>query len=238
VKERIPLEDMADRIVEYGPERWRLLEEKRRKALRLLEALAPLHAETVVHGSIARGDVDRDSDIDVVITVPVPPDMVEDALHRAGYRPVHRVIVQATPSYTPKVYFHLDHEDEQVVSVPLAPLRPREREFYAFGGELGLEGVRRGLRVPGVNKALILIYPLPQGHAEISIEGIEAVAARIVGVSIETVRERIRVLTQRAETGRTGVYIKEPVPPGVAVSEVVVRLARENPHFRRAVSRL
>jgi len=235
---RVPIEEVADAIVEYGGERWRLLREKRARAVQLLEALKGLRARVVVHGSIARGDVRPGSDVDVVVLDPVPPDTVEYALYRAGLRAVYREIVQATPSYTPKVYFYLDHEGERVVSVPLARLRPREREFYRFGGELGLEGLLADRRVPGVTKDLVLVYPLPSGHAEISVVGREGLAARIVGVSIETVQERVRVLTTRRERGRTGVFVKEQVPPGVTVAETVERLARENPHFRQAISRL
>ena len=220
--------------VEYTEERWRILGEKRAKAIHLMRALRGL-GRPIIHGSIARGDVDKNSDIDVVIPSPVPPGLVELALERAGYRPVRRLIVQATPSYVPKVYFILDHREEMVVSVPLAPLRPREREFYKWGGELGLEGVERGARVPGVNKELLLIIPTERGHIEAEIEGIEGLVARILGISVETVMERVRVLTRRREHGRTGVYIEEEVPPGEPVEEAVRRLAERNKFFRRAV---
>lgn len=222
--------------VEYSEDRWRILREKREKARRLLEALQGLGSPRV-HGSIARGDVTPESDIDVIIPQPVPPGLVELALERAGYRPVRRLIVQATPSYVPKVYFVLDYREEMVVSVPLAPLRPREREFYKWGGELGLEGIAGGKRVPGVNKELLLIIPTPTGHIEAEIEGIEGLVARILGISIETVLERTRILTRRKEHGRTGVYIEQEIPPGEPVEEAIRRLAEKNKFFRRAVLR-
>ncbi|MCE4601043.1 MAG: nucleotidyltransferase domain-containing protein [Desulfurococcales archaeon] len=221
--------------VEYDEWRWRVLAEKRAKAVKIMEALRPLRVEVIVHGSIARGDVDRDSDVDVVVVEPVSPGIVELLLERAGYRVRYREIVQATPNYTPKVYFYLDEAEEQVVSVPLAVLKPREREFYRWGGELGLEGVRAGKRVPGVNKDLVLIIPTERGHVEVELEGNERLAAKLTGVSLETVEERIRVLSRRREHGRTGVFVKRPVPPGKSVEEVVEEVARENPYFRRAL---
>ena len=218
---------------EYTPRHWMVLDEKRRKAKRLVEALQPLRAPVVVHGSIARGDVREDSDIDVVILEPVPPSMVELLLEKAGYRVYYREIVQATPGCVPKVYYYLDEREEKVVSHPLARLRPREREFYKWGGELDYKGLARNVRVPGVSKELRLIIPTPRGHVEVEVEGNEHLVARIVGVSIETVLERVRVLTRRREHGRTGVFLKVEVPPGMSVEETVERLRRENPYFRR-----
>ena len=222
--------------VEYPPWRWRLLREKRRRALELVRALRGL-GSVIVHGSISRGDVRETSDIDVVVLEPVPPSLVELALERAGLRPYTRLIVQATPSYVPKVYFIRDPEEERVVSVPLARLRPREREFYRWGGELGPEGLERGERVPGVSKELVLILPTERGHIEAEVIGMEHVAARILGVSIETVEERVRVLTRRRAHGRTGVLLKREVPPGHPVEEEVRRLLEENKFFRRAIER-
>ena len=232
---RVAIEEIAERVVEYSEEDWRRLERKRRLAVEIMRALAPLRVEVIVHGSVARGDVKDTSDVDVVVVNPVPPDLVELALARAGLPAVDRLIIQATPHNTPKVYFILDPMEERVVSVPLAELSEREREFYRFGGELGLPGLLEGRRVPGVNKQLILIIPTESGHAEIAVEGNESQVASILGVSLETVEERKYVLTRRQQHGRTGVFVKEQVPPGVSVSEVVGRLARENPHFRRAL---
>ncbi len=218
--------------VYYDEERWKLLEEKRAKAVEIVRALSRLRATVIVHGSLARGDVKPSSDVDVVVVDPVPPSLVEVALEDSGFRVVYREIVQATPSYTPKVYFYLDHEEERVVSVPLAPLRPREREFYRWGGEVSLDDLLRGRRVPGVSKDLVLIVPTEWGHVEVEVEGNEHLVARMVGVSIETVMERVRVLSRRRRHGRTGVFIKEPVPPGRSVEEVVSELASRNPFFR------
>ncbi len=225
-------EGIGEEIV-YSNDRWMILSDKRAKARGILEALRRLNVEVIVHGSIARGDVREDSDVDVVIVNPIPPSLVELSLLDAGYRIHYREIVQATPSYVPKVYYYLDEREEKVVSHPLAKLRPREREFYKWGGELDMKGLLEDRRVPGVSKELKLIIPTSRGHIGLDVVGNEHIVARIVGVSIETVHERVRVLTRRREHGRTGVFLKVGVPPGRSVEEVVDRLRRENQYFRR-----
>ncbi len=221
--------------VTYTEERWELLREKRAEARRIMEALASRGLSPIVHGSIARGDVNESSDVDVVVPYPAPPYMVELALESAGYRPAKRIIVQATPSHTPKVYYALDEEELLMVSFPLVRLREREYEFYRFGGMLSLEGLVEDRRVPGVDKRLVLIEPTERGHRESPVIGRESEVARIVGVSVETVLERVRVLTRRDQLGRTGVFIKYELAPGESVGEAVRRLAAENKHFRRIV---
>ncbi|MEB2836524.1 MAG: nucleotidyltransferase domain-containing protein [Desulfurococcales archaeon] len=225
------------REVFYSRERWQVLEEKRRKAIVLMEALErSLRLPVITHGSVARGDVRPDSDVDIVILeTPRPPGILDIVLESLGYEVAKRVIVQATPGYTPKVYYYLDWREEVVVSYPLARLKPREREFYRWGGELDVEGLRGGLRVPGVNKELKLVIPKPWGHIELGVMGREGYAARILGVSLETVEERVRVLSRRRRVGRTGVFLEVEVPPGSSVEEAVERLARVNKLFRRAI---
>lgn len=132
----------------YNAKRWNVLRTKREKAINVMEKLADLHP--IVHGSVARGDVREDSDVDIAILRPVPPYMVELRLHFS-----HGYIVQATPFSTPKAYLALDEREEVVISFPLAPLSRSEIEFYAFGGQLDLEGLKKGLRVPGIDKSFI-----------------------------------------------------------------------------------
>ncbi|MEM1600523.1 MAG: DNA polymerase subunit beta, partial [Sulfolobales archaeon] len=62
--------------------------------------------------------------------------------------------------------------------------------------------------VPGVNKQLILIIPTEFGHVEYPVIGYEGYVAKVVGISVETVRERVEVLSRRDRVGRTGVYLK------------------------------
>ncbi len=223
------------RVVVYDESRWRLLRELRREAIRIMEALKLFHLNPIVHGSIARGDVKPTSDVDVFIPHPVPSYIVELALERAGLQVYSKLIVQATPSSTPKAYLVLDEEERRVVSFPLAKLSKTEYEFYYFGGALDLEGLRLGRRVPGVDKRLVLIEPIGVGHRESPVIGREAEVARIVGVSIDTVRERVRVLSRRDEVGRTGVFVKLEVDVGESIEEAARRLAARNPHFRRVL---
>lgn len=222
--------------VYYDENRWRLLQDKRSKAIRVMRALSTLGLPVITHGSIARGDVDEDSDVDIVIIEPPKPFMVDITLERYGFRVFKKVIVQATPTYTPKVYYYLDHKEEVVVSYPLARLRPRERGFYKWGGEVSLSDLLRGVRVPGVDKRLKLIIPTRWGHIEYSIVGRESEAARMVGVNIDVALERLRVLTRRREHGRTGVFLKVEIDPEEPVEEALKRLARENKFFRRRLA--
>lgn len=223
------------REVHYSERHWSILRSKRAKALRVMGALQPaVRLPIIVHGSVARGDVRKDSDVDIVVLeTPRPLGIVDIALEAAGFEVAKRIIVQATPGYTPKVYYYLDWNDEVVVSYPLGRLKPREREFYKWGGELDLEGLRAGRRVPGVSKDLKLIEPRPWGHVEYSVVGREGMVARLLGISIETVEERIRVLTRRREIGRTGVFIEYEVPAGVSIEEAIRELALENKQFRK-----
>ncbi len=229
---------MQDDYIEvyYDESRWRLLRDKRMKAVRVMEPLSRLGLPVITHGSIARGDVKPDSDVDIVIVEPPQPFKVDLALEQAGLTVYRKVIIQATPSYTPKVYYYLDYREEVVVSYPLAPLRPREREFYKWGGEVDLNALRRGVRVPGVDKRLKLIIPREWGHVEYSIIGREAEAVRVTGVSMDLALERVRVLTRRRLHGRTGVFLEVEVEPETPVEDAVRRLIKENKYFRRRLA--
>ena len=221
------------RVVVYDDARWRLLANLRKEAMKIMEALTRAGLPCIVHGSIARGDVKPESDIDVFVPIPVPSYRVEFALEATGYKVQQKLIVQATPSSTPKAYLVLDVEEKRVVSFPLAKLAKREYEFYYFGGALDLRGLVEGKRVPGVDKRLMLIEPIREGHRESPVVGREAEVARIVGVSVDTVLERVRVLTRRDEVGRTGVFVKVILGPEENVEDTARRISRENPHFRR-----
>jgi predicted nucleotidyltransferase len=223
------------RIVIYERSRWELLERLRKEAVRMMEPLVRIGLNPIVHGSIARGDVKPTSDIDVFIPHPVPSYMVELALERAGLRVYYKLIVQATPGSTPKAYIVLDEEERRVISFPLAKLSKTEYEFYYFGGALDYQGIVLGKRVPGVDKRLILIEPIPEGHRESPVIGREAEVARIVGVSLDTVLERVRVLSRRDEIGRTGVFVKVELDASENIEEAVKRIASRNPLLRRAL---
>lgn len=219
--------------VVYSDSQWRLLRMLRSEALKIMKALGRRGLRGVVYGSIARGDVHEGSDIDVMLPYPVAPYMVELALEEQGYRISHKLVVQATPGSTPKAYIFLDSEERRSVSYPLAYLQEREYEFYRFGGLLDGHGLEADTRVPGVSKQLVLIEPTLRGHRESPVIGRESEVARILGVSVETVLERVRVLSRRDAVGRTGVFVKLQLGPEDSVEEAARMEARRNPHFRR-----
>ncbi len=221
------------RKILYSERHWRLLGELRAKAARLLECLARNSLYAIVHGSVARGDVHPGSDVDVFIPVTVSHPVLLETLYACGEGVFETRIVQATPNYVPKVYLILEPDESRIVSYPLGQLTRGEREFYKWGGELGLDDLKREKRVPGVNKDLLLIIPQDDGHLEIPVMGNESYTARVVGVSLETVYERVRVLTTRREKGRTGVFLEISVPGDSDLSEVVKRIASKNPFFRK-----
>lgn len=232
VREKVASRGEESEVV-YNEERWRLLREKRSRALQIMRALSTMGLESILHGSLARGDVHPRSDIDVFIVNPTPSYKVELALERAGERIHFKRIVQATPSHHPKVYYFLDPEEKVVVSHPISRLGKREVEFYYFGGALDRARLESGARVPGVDKRLMLIKPTRRGHLEESVLGREAEVARLLGISIDTVEERVRVLSRRDRVGRTGVFINLELAPEESVEEAVKRLASRNPAFRR-----
>lgn len=223
--------------VVYDEAHWRLLQRLRREAIRIIEALAVTGLNPVVHGSVARGDVWEGSDIDVFIPYPIPSYKLEYVLELSGLQVRKKYIVMATPVNTPKAYVVLDDEERRTVSFPLANLKPREYEFYRFGGLLDREGLIRERRVPGVNKKLVLIEPVENGHLESPVIGFESVVAEKLGVSVETVLERVRVLSRRDSVGRTGVFLKHVLQPDETFEDAIQELARRNSIVRRALQR-
>jgi predicted nucleotidyltransferase len=224
------------RKVVYSEEHWRLLRKYREEASRLLECLARNSFYAIIHGSVARGDIHSGSDIDIFIPAVVSHPILVEILYSCGERIFETKIVQATPNYVPKVYLILDPSESRIISYPLGSLTRSEREFYKWGGELDLDGLKKGERVPGVNKDLLLIIPNKDGHIEIPVIDNENYTAKIVGVTLETVRERVRVLTNRREKGRTGVFLEITIPGDRDLSDVVKRIARKNPFFRKRLS--
>jgi len=215
----------------YDVERWNLLEEFRQKSEQIMEALEIFHLESVVHGSIARGDVNKKSDIDVFIVTQPSSFLVETALEKAGISINRRLIVQATPTYAMKAYIEIDENTS--VTFPLMKMRKVEREFYKFSGEATLKDLREGLRVCGVDKRLMMIEPTREGHGESTIIGREEQAAKLLGISVETVLNRVHALLRRDEVGRTGVFIEKELSTSETFEMALKRLADQNPAVRR-----
>jgi len=215
----------------YNSAHWTLLKELRKKAVRIMSALEGFHLRAIVHGSIARGDVNKNSDIDLFIFEPQSSFLVETALERARVPVNNRFLIQATPNYTMKA--HLEINDEMSVSFPLMGMRRVEREFYKYGGEANLIQLKTGARVAGVDKRLMLIEPKAKGHTESSIIGREDAVAKQLGVSAETVLDRIHALLKREEVGRTGVFVKRELGSDETFELALKKLADENPLVRR-----
>lgn len=219
------------REVVYDSRHWSAFENLREKAAKVMEALEKSNLESIVHGSIARGDVSEKSDVDVFLQTPTSSFSVETTLEKAGISTERRLIVQATPAYAMKA--HTEIAERVSVTFPLMKMRRVEREFYSFGGKVNLQDIRKGLRVEGVDKRLMLIEPTREGHRESSVLGREEQAARILSVSVETVMDRVHALTRRDHVGRTGVFIEEELSNDETFEMARERLAKSNPAVRR-----
>jgi predicted nucleotidyltransferase len=217
--------------VQYDASRWSLLEWLREKSFLLLSVLEHRQIFAIVHGSIARGDVKKGSDIDVFIPNPPSSFQIETALEQANILPVSRMVIQATPTYSMKAYIEVG--EETTVSFPLMNMRRVEREFYKFSGELNLNQLKAKTRVHGIDKRLMFIEPTEKGHIESSIVGREEQFAKIIGVSVETISDRVRALTKRDNKGRTGVFVKKELSPDETFEQALMSLSKENPAVRR-----
>ncbi len=221
-----------DRVeVVYSEKHWKMLLKLRKDAIEIMDALEKGSLACITHGSLARGDVSANSDIDVFIPDPSGSFLVESAIERAELAVNQRVLVQATPSYAAKGYIELD--PQRVVSFPLMKMRSLERDFYRFGGEATLQNLRNNERVVGVDKRLMLIEPTKRGHVESSIVGRENAVAKLLSISVETVLDRVHALLRRDEVGRTGVFVKRELASDETFEMAIQRLVDENPAVRR-----
>jgi hypothetical protein len=189
------------------------------------------HIRPIVHGSIARGDVNSNSDIDIFIPEPPSSFQIETALEHAKINIEARTVVQATPACAMKAYIEIDATT--TISFSLMSLRRVEREFYRFSGEADLRQLKANTRVVGVDKRLLLIQPTEKGHIENNIIGNEEQTAKTLTVAVETVLDRVHALTKRDAVGRTGVFVKKELDSDETFELALKRLADENPAVRR-----
>lgn len=218
---------VSGRLVEYDLGRWELMAALRARAARVQGALG---VPSLVYGSVARGDVTASSDVDVVILEPFPSYAVELSLSEA-FHVVERRLTIASPNSVPKASLTLD--DGSQVSWPLLPPKPREAGFYSFGGAIDATRAGPRDRVPGVSKRLLLIEPVETGHVETSVLGAEVEAARTLGLPMDVVEERVRVLARRDQVGRTGVFRSLTVGEGNTFEQLLDSLADTTPAVRR-----
>ncbi len=231
-----PWRHLEYREVIYDSEHWALLKRLRDESLQIMEALEPFNLETVVYGSIARGDVTQKSDIDVFIHQLASSFIVETALEKAGVHVNRRLVVQATPTYAMKAYLEIGENTS--VSFPLMKMRKVEREFYKFSGEVSIRNLKDGLRTSGVDKRLVLIEPIKDGHRENATVGCEEHVSKLLGISVETVLNRVHALLRRDEVGRTGVFIEKELFENETFEMTLKRLADQNPAVRRRLTGL
>ena len=215
----------------YDQNHWTILKQLRLKTVEIMETLNSSNLQPIVHGSIVRGDVSETSDIDIFLLNPPSSFVIETVLERAGFKSYQRKIVQATPLYALKGQIELDQQTS--ISFPLVKMRLTEKEFYKFGGEATLELLKKQKRAPGVDKRLMLIEPTKKGHMESTVIGREEETANLLGVSLNTVLDRVRALIRRDKVGRTGVYIEKELESDETFEQALKKLVDKNPAVRR-----
>ncbi|NYT01117.1 MAG: nucleotidyltransferase [Methanocellales archaeon] len=227
---RKPAEMGYRKTVVYDQERWNILKRMRHRTKSLMTSLDKANIESIVHGSVARGDISFSSDIDIFVPQITQSFRMEIALRK--YVIFQRKIVQATPFHLPKAHILLD--EKTMVTFPLASPKRRETEFYRFGGQLGLEEIDH--RVAGADKRLMLIEPTSDGHIETPLSELSLeYVAKVIGVCKDTIEERIRVLRRRAITGRTGVYLDYVLCEDQSFEKALNEIASRDPAIRRRV---
>jgi hypothetical protein len=115
-------------------------------------------------------------------------------------------------------------------------LRKVEREFYSFGGKVNLTNLLSKIRVCGVDKNLMMIEPTKTGHIEQSIMDLENYTAKMLGISTQTVLDRVNTLKKRKKSGRTGVFIKKQIPSTQTFEMALLKITRKNPAVRRRMN--
>ena len=219
------------REIHYDQEHWDHLQNLRREALEIVTKLESGGFKPFVYGSVARGDITKSSDIDIIILRPVSSYRLELILKQ----PLKRELIQATPSMVLKGHIHLP--EDIVVTFPLFKLRPREEEFYRWGGLIDSTGLRNEIRVSGVDKRLVLIEPTETGHLEQGVIDREQEVSKKLNVSIGIAQERVRVLTRRDNVGRTGVYLSRALNDDENFEAVAKNLQDSDPALRRTIQR-
>ncbi|MFX0057296.1 MAG: nucleotidyltransferase domain-containing protein [Candidatus Hodarchaeota archaeon] len=210
---------------------WFLLKEKRRSALKLLNLFEKEGIKSFIYGSIARGDIHQDSDIDIIIPQSIPSYQIEFILHKNGYSNYFREIIMATPKDSIKLYIYLSELES--ITVPLSKLDKNTMDFYDFGGKLSFNELKSDIRTSGIDKRLVLIKPTPNGYKEYSVIGNEHLAAKEINVSINTINERKKVLLKRQKHGRTGVFLKRQLDINESTEEVLKKLSDKKSIIRK-----
>lgn len=226
-----PMKTVSRKEVKYSENDWKRLKKLRNDTAEILESLEEFDVNGLAHGSVARGDVKEGSDIDIITLRPTASYKIELALEKSGFKKTKRKIVMATPWQLPKAHINLGKD--RIVTFPLTEPKKLEEEFYRFGGSVNLDQVRREKRVSGVDKRLMLIEPTEEGHRESQVMGREGEVAKILGVSLDIVRERVQVLTRRDKIGRTGIFLERELAPRENFETIWKHIVERNPEVKR-----
>ncbi len=216
----------------YTEDEWTLLKEFRKKTINIFEILESTGIKAFVHGSIARGDINDASDIDIHIPVQIPSFKLDliDHLHVTDRR-----IMMGTPNSTIRAV--LSMQDDVAISFPLSNPVEREDEFYRFSGLLYHEDLLVERRIAGVTKQLLLIEPEEEGYWYSSINTNKKRAIQILSLSQRMIDERIRVLSRRDKIGRTGLFLDYSLTPDENFEYALKSLADRNVIVRRMLKR-
>jgi len=188
------------------------------------------------YGSLARGDINLNSDIDIFVNT-TSSFLLEYLLKDHGEIIDERILTQATPNHTPKGIFNLRGTNKITIVFPLISLRSREEEFYNFGGKITLQELQQKSYKPGINKKLQFVQKIDKVLNFSYIEGMEHMYAKKLGISLELVQERVRVLLRRHKIGRTGMFLVERLNRDEQFEQVLQQLANEKPAIRRFLKR-
>lgn len=224
------LRDYFNTIV-FSNDQLKLLQAKRERSKILLDMFVKEGLNPFIYGSIARGDIHKDSDIDMVIVQSIASYQIEIILERNGYNNYFREIIMATPGDTVKLYIYLNELES--ITIPLSKFDKKSVEFYDFGGKINLDQLRNNIRVPGIDKRLVLIQPTSVGYEESSIIGNEHLAAKQLRVNIDLINERKRVLLKREKFGKTGVFLKRQIEMNESTEDVLKKLVKRNSIARK-----
>jgi len=215
----------------YSKDQWELIKLKRKRAIELLDIFVKAGLNPYIYGSTARGDVHEESDLDIIFLQLISSYQIEYILSKNGISNYSREIIMATPNDSLKLYIYLNELES--ITVPLSKLDINSIEFYDFGGKASLNQLEAHLRVPGVDKRLVMIKPNYEGHEEYSIIGNEHIAAKELKISLNTINERVNVLLKREKYGRTGVFLKRVIDIQESTEEVLKKLSNENSIVRK-----
>ncbi|MFX1284956.1 MAG: nucleotidyltransferase domain-containing protein [Promethearchaeota archaeon] len=216
----------------YTEDEWILFKELRKRTIDILEILESTGIKAFVHGSVARGDINDASDIDIYIPVQIPSFKLDliDQFHFTD-----RQIMMGTPNSTIRAVLSL--QDDIAISFPLSNPVERENEFYRFSGFLYREDLLMERRIAGVTKQLLLIEPEEEGYWYSSIIMKKNRAIQILALSQRMIDERIRVLSRRDKIGRTGLFLDYSLTPDENFESALKNLADRNVIVRRMLKR-